>query len=67
MVLSIPLRFDVERRAYTRLHVQATPESALAVGRRRAPERVRPAMQVLLDRLTEIPAFVLGRRLDILA
>jgi transcriptional regulator with XRE-family HTH domain len=35
--------------------------------RRRQPQPVRPAMRRLLDQLTETPAMVLGRRLDILA
>ncbi|MFJ3672481.1 helix-turn-helix domain-containing protein [Streptomyces sp. NPDC090106] len=35
--------------------------------RRRPAERVRPAMRRLLDQLTEAPALVLGRRLDVLA
>lgn len=35
--------------------------------RRRAGQRVRPAMRRLLDQLTEAPALVLGRRLDVLA
>ncbi|MFE1853653.1 helix-turn-helix domain-containing protein [Streptomyces sp. NPDC059489] len=35
--------------------------------RRRTAQRVRPAMQRLLDQLTETPAVVLGKRMDILA
>jgi transcriptional regulator with XRE-family HTH domain len=35
--------------------------------RRRPAQRVRPAMRRLLEQLTETPAVVLGRRLDILA
>jgi transcriptional regulator with XRE-family HTH domain len=35
--------------------------------RRRAPQRLRPAMRRLLDQLTHTPALVLGKRLDILA
>src|SRR5258705_13555642 len=31
------------------------------------PQRVRPGLQRVLDTLTEIPALVLGRRLDVLA
>ncbi|WP_369794590.1 helix-turn-helix domain-containing protein [Kutzneria sp. 744] len=34
---------------------------------RRDTQRVRPAMRRLLDQLTDAPALVLGRRLDILA
>ncbi|MFE7330339.1 helix-turn-helix domain-containing protein [Streptomyces sp. NPDC057565] len=35
--------------------------------RRRPAQRLRPAMRRLLDQLTETPALVLGKRLDILA
>jgi transcriptional regulator with XRE-family HTH domain len=35
--------------------------------RRRAVQRVRPPVRRLLDQLTETPAIVLGRRMDILA
>ena len=35
--------------------------------RRRRPQQVRPAMQRLLDQLTETPAIVLGRHMNILA
>ncbi|MFG1711028.1 helix-turn-helix domain-containing protein [Nonomuraea sp. M3C6] len=35
--------------------------------RRRPAERPRPAMRRLLDQLTATPAFILGKRLDILA
>ena len=35
--------------------------------RRRAAQKIRPQMQLLLDQLTEIPAMVLGRNMDILA
>ena len=35
--------------------------------RRRTAQRLRPAMRRLIDQLTETPAIVLGRRMDILA
>jgi hypothetical protein len=35
--------------------------------RRPQPQRVRPEVQRLLDRMPEVPAFVLGRRMDVLA
>ncbi|MEO3873721.1 helix-turn-helix transcriptional regulator [Nonomuraea sp. B12E4] len=31
------------------------------------PQRVRPGLRLLLDSLTEVPAIVLGRRMDVLA
>jgi transcriptional regulator with XRE-family HTH domain len=53
---------DVER---AHLHEIAAPAPA----RRRAPapERVRPGVQRLLERFDSVPAFVLGRRMDLLA
>jgi transcriptional regulator with XRE-family HTH domain len=35
--------------------------------RRRTAQRLRPAMRRLIDQLTETPAIVLGRRMDVLA
>jgi transcriptional regulator with XRE-family HTH domain len=57
------LRLDDVERAH--LHGLARPSPA----RRRPPqrERVRPGLQRLLERLDGVPAFVLGRRMDILA
>src|SRR5690606_11823334 len=56
------LRLDEVERSY--LHQLARPSPT----RRRAParERVRPGLRQLLNRL-DIPAFVLGRRMDVLA
>ena len=53
---------EVERN---HLHELAAP----APVRRRAPapERVRPAVHQLLERFDSVPAFVLGRRMDLLA
>jgi transcriptional regulator with XRE-family HTH domain len=57
------LRLDDVERAH--LHGLAKP----ALPRRRPPgrERVRPGLRRLLDRLEGVPAFVLGRRMDVLA
>jgi transcriptional regulator with XRE-family HTH domain len=54
---------DLER---AHLFTLAKPGRA---GRRRAlpPQRVRPGLQLVLDTLTDVPALVLGRRLDVLA
>jgi len=47
------------------LHHLARP---VATARRRAQvQRVRPGLQALLDTITHVPAFVMGRRLDVLA
>jgi transcriptional regulator with XRE-family HTH domain len=62
--LARALRLDDE--ATTHLHKLARP----APRRRRAaarPERVRPELQRLLDTWTQTPAFVRGRRMDVLA
>jgi len=53
---------EVER---SHLHEIATP--APPRRRRAAPERVRPGVQRLLDQFDSVPAFVLGRRMDLLA
>jgi transcriptional regulator with XRE-family HTH domain len=57
------LRLDDVELAH--LHSLAKP----AAPRRRPPqrERVRPGLRRLLDRLDGVPAFVLGRRMDVLA
>jgi transcriptional regulator with XRE-family HTH domain len=52
---------DVER---SHLHGLARPAQTRP---RPRPERVRPELRRLLDRLGGVPAFVLGRRMDILA
>jgi transcriptional regulator with XRE-family HTH domain len=57
------LRLDDAERAH--LYDLARP-----VPRRQRParaERVRPELQILLDALDRVPAFVLGRRMDVLA
>lgn len=57
------LRLDEVERSH--LHQLARPSAP----RRRPParERVRPGLRQLLDRLDGVPAFVLGRRMDVLA
>jgi transcriptional regulator with XRE-family HTH domain len=56
------LRLDEDQQAY--LHELAGKPSR---PRRRQAQQARPAMRRLLGQLTETPAIVLGRRLDILA
>ena len=60
--LSRALRLDAAEETY--LYEVAGKK---APSRRRAAQRVRPAMRRLLDQLTETPAIVLGPRLDVLA
>ncbi|GAA5188234.1 helix-turn-helix domain-containing protein [Rugosimonospora acidiphila] len=57
------LRLDEDQQAY--LYELAGKTAGRP--RRRPPQRLRPAMRRLLDQLTETPAMVLGRRMDILA
>jgi transcriptional regulator with XRE-family HTH domain len=61
--LARALRLDDDQQAYLFELVGKTP----ARPRRRPAQKLRPAMRRLLDQLTETPALVLGRRLDILA
>jgi transcriptional regulator with XRE-family HTH domain len=61
--LAAALRLDDDQQTY----LYELAGRIAARPRRRSPQRVRPAMQRLLDQLTETPAMVLGRRLDVLA
>ncbi|POX60375.1 transcriptional regulator [Streptomyces sp. Ru62] len=65
--LARALRLDGD--ATRHLHRLARPQSAARhVPRRQArPQRVRPMLQRLLDDLVDMPAMVMGRRMDILA
>jgi transcriptional regulator with XRE-family HTH domain len=60
--LARALGLDETETAY--LHTLA---AAPTVRRRARPERVRPQLQRILDALLPAPAFVLGRRMDVLA
>jgi len=62
--LSRALRLDNDQQAY--LYSIAGKTDARP-RRRRAVQQVRPAMRRLLEQLTQTPAIVLGRRMDILA
>jgi transcriptional regulator with XRE-family HTH domain len=62
--LARALRLDEAEHA----HLERLARAPLAQAPRRAqPQRVRPEVQRLLDRMPEVPAFVLGRRMDVLA
>ncbi|MEU3522107.1 helix-turn-helix transcriptional regulator [Streptomyces sp. NPDC006654] len=65
--LARALRLDGD--ATRHLHRLARPQSAAGhVPQRQArPQRVRPMLQRLLDDLVDMPAMVMGRRMDILA
>jgi transcriptional regulator with XRE-family HTH domain len=57
------LRLDDDQRTYLYELAGRNPSRP----RRRATQKVRPQMQLLLDQLSEIPAMILGRNMDILA
>jgi transcriptional regulator with XRE-family HTH domain len=61
ITLSRALRLDEDQQAYLYQLAGKTPRP-----RRRPAQQPRPAMRRLLGQLTDMPAVVLGRRLDIL-
>ncbi|WP_327255781.1 helix-turn-helix transcriptional regulator [Streptomyces sp. NBC_01244] len=65
--LARALRLDAD--AARHLHRLARPQSAArhVPPRQTRPQRVRPMLQRLLDDLVDMPAMVMGRRMDILA
>ncbi|MBC2864927.1 helix-turn-helix transcriptional regulator [Streptomyces mexicanus] len=64
--LARALRLDDAERTHL-FHLARTAGTAHPARRRPAPQRVRPAVQQLLDSMTETPAFVRNGRLDILS
>jgi transcriptional regulator with XRE-family HTH domain len=62
--LARALRLDEDQQAYL---YQIAGKADARPRRRGAAQRVRPAMRRLLDQLTQTPAIVLGRRMDVLA
>ncbi|SFY52389.1 hypothetical protein STEPF1_05661 [Streptomyces sp. F-1] len=63
-ILARALRLDEDQQRYL---YELAGRSDAHPRRRRPAQRLRPAMRRLLDQLTETPALVLGKRLDILA
>ncbi|MCO5993364.1 helix-turn-helix domain-containing protein [Actinoallomurus rhizosphaericola] len=61
--LARTLRLDDDQQRYL---YELAGKADARPRRRRAAQRVRPAMRRLLDQLTGTPAIILGRRLDIL-
>jgi transcriptional regulator with XRE-family HTH domain len=49
-----------------RKHLALLAKPVRRRARRRTPERMRPGLQRLLDSMTDVPAFVLGRRMDVI-
>jgi transcriptional regulator with XRE-family HTH domain len=62
-VLARALRMDDDQRTYL---YEIAHKADAAPRRRRSRQTVRPAMRRLLEQLTDTPALVLGRRLDVL-
>jgi len=62
--LARALRLDEDQQTYL---YQIAGKTDPRPRRRRTVQKVRPAMRRLLDQLTETPAIVLGKRMDILA
>ncbi|MFE6056686.1 helix-turn-helix transcriptional regulator [Kitasatospora sp. NPDC056446] len=60
------LRLDEVEAAHLRSLVRP-PKAAAGSARGRAGQRVTPGTRLLLDLMTGVPAFVLGRRMDVLA
>jgi transcriptional regulator with XRE-family HTH domain len=59
------LRLDDDQRTY--MHELAGTNTAATKSRRRAPQKVKPYMQRVLDRITDAPAIVMTPTHDILA
>ncbi|MCW2931678.1 MAG: DNA-binding protein [Actinomycetia bacterium] len=64
VTLTCALRLDEDQQAYL---YEIAGKTDARPRRRSPPQRVRPAMRRLLDQLTQTPAIVLGKRMDILA
>jgi transcriptional regulator with XRE-family HTH domain len=62
---AIARALQLDQAEASHLRRLATPRSAPR--RKSPPERVRPAVRLLLERLDRVPALVLGRRMDVLA
>ncbi|WSQ14748.1 helix-turn-helix transcriptional regulator [Streptomyces sp. NBC_01231] len=60
------LQLDESERAHL-LDLARTASTTRKPARRRGPQPIRPALQQLLDAMTEAPAFIRNGRLDILA
>ncbi|MEU3992100.1 helix-turn-helix transcriptional regulator [Streptomyces platensis] len=59
------LRLDDTEQQYLRTVARPAARRTAAAGP--APQRVRPGLRLLLDTMEKAPAFVLGRRMDVLA
>jgi transcriptional regulator with XRE-family HTH domain len=62
---AIARALQLDQAEASHLRRLAAPQSAPR--RKTPPERVRPAIRLLLERLDRVPTLVLGRRMDVLA
>lgn len=63
--LSRSLRLDASEREHLTNLLLPNPRTARRAPAR--PQRVRPGLRLMLDTLSHVPAFILGRRTDVLA
>jgi transcriptional regulator with XRE-family HTH domain len=61
------LQLDEAERLHLRDLARAANTRPARAARRRAPRKIRPGVQLILDGMTETPAFVRNGRLDVLA
>jgi transcriptional regulator with XRE-family HTH domain len=61
------LQLDEAERLHLFNLARAANGSAVRATRRRTPKEIRPATQLILDGMTDVPAFVRNGRLDVLA
>ncbi|MFD8544869.1 helix-turn-helix transcriptional regulator [Streptomyces sp. NPDC059649] len=59
------LRLDDTEQEYLRTVARPAARRRAAAGA--APQKVRPGLRLLLDSIDRVPAFILGRRMDVLA
>ena len=64
--LARALKLDEVERAHL-FHLARAAHTSVPGRRRRAPRRIRPSVQQMLDAMTAVPAFIRNDRLDILA
>jgi transcriptional regulator with XRE-family HTH domain len=61
------LQLDEAERLYLKDLARASNTSPTRAARRRQPQHIRPGIQLILDGMTETPAFIRNGRLDVLA
>ncbi|WP_030411208.1 helix-turn-helix transcriptional regulator [Streptomyces sp. NRRL S-1448] len=61
------LRLDDTEQEYLRTVARPAPAARRRAAAGSAPQKVRPGLRLLLDSIDKVPAFILGRRMDVLA